>query len=486
MRRSARRLALVLGDQLSFDLASLQGLDPAQDVVLLAEVAEEAGHVPHHPQKIALIFSAMRHFAAALRERGLRVQYVRLDDADNSGSLPGELLRWADHFGAQEIHLTECGDWRLEQALRHCGLPIHWHVDQRFLCSREAFAAWVGGRKQLRMEYFYREMRRRSGLLMNGDGTPVGGAWNFDADNRKALPKKGVEIPPLPQLEHDEITRAVIAEVDERYPEHPGSAADFWLPVTPEDSRDWLDLFVAERLHDFGRYEDAMKADEPFLFHAIVSPMLNIGLLTVDEVVAAATRTDAPLASVEGFIRQVIGWREYMRGMYRAHPKLEHVNALHLDKRIQKYWFSGERMPKDLPLPVRTVLERVHRWGYAHHIERLMVLGNWFLLQGYAPRQVNDWFLALFVDAYDWVMVPNVMGMSQFADGGFVATKPYVSGGAYLQKMGSWWSSAQEAKDSVFTDAYWEFLERHEDVLAGNHRLGLALAPMRKRRDAKG
>ncbi|WP_036987667.1 cryptochrome/photolyase family protein, partial [Pseudomonas sp. EGD-AK9] len=187
MRVSARRLALVLGDQLSFDLASLQGIDPAQDVVLLAEVAEEAGHVPHHPQKIALIFSAMRHFAAALRERGLRVQYVRLDDADNSGSLPGELLRWADHFGAQDIHLTECGDWRLEQALRHCGLPIHWHVDQRFLCSREAFAAWVGGRKQLRMEYFYREMRRRSGLLMNGDGTPVGGAWNFDADNRKAL-----------------------------------------------------------------------------------------------------------------------------------------------------------------------------------------------------------------------------------------------------------------------------------------------------------
>ncbi|WP_191966596.1 cryptochrome/photolyase family protein [Microbacterium testaceum] len=450
------------------------------------ESAPRFAKLPYHRHKIVLLVSAMRHTAARLETEGKTVRRITLDDDLTFKAGLERLLK--KHRVTELTWMSDPNrpvDERIARICRAHDVDTDVLSDGLFLTPEDDVDAWFAEHPTPLMEDFYHWQRRRTGILMDG-GKPAGRRWNFDADNRKALPKKGVDIPALPQLAHDEITRAVIAEVDERYPEHPGSAADFWLPVTPEESRDWLDVFVAERLHDFGRYEDAMKADEPFLFHAIISPMLNIGLLTVEEVVAAATRTEAPLASVEGFIRQVIGWREYMRGMYRAHPKLEHVNALHLEKRVQKYWYSGERMPSDLPIPVRTVLERVHRRGYAHHIERLMVLGNWFLLQGYAPRQVNAWFLALFVDAYDWVMVPNVMGMSQFADGGFVATKPYVSGGAYLQKMGSWWPSAQDAKDSVFTDAYWEFLERHEDVLAGNHRLGLALAQMRKRRDAKG
>ncbi len=449
------------------------------------ESAPRFAKLPYHRHKIVLLISAMRHTAARLEAEGRIVRRITLDDDLTFKAGLERLLQ--KHRVTELTWMSDPNrpvDARIARICADHDVDTDVVSDALFLTPEDDVDGWFAEHPTPLMEDFYHWQRRRTGILMDG-GKPAGRRWNFDADNRKALPKKGVEIPPLPKLDHDDITRAVIAEVDERYADHPGSAADFWLPVTPEDSRDWLDVFVVERLHDFGRYEDAMKADEPFLFHAIISPMLNIGLLTVEEVVAAATRTDAPLASVEGFLRQVIGWREYMRGMYRAHPKLEHVNALHLEKRIEKYWYTAERMPRDLPIPVRTVLERVHRWGYAHHIERLMVLGNWLLLQGYAPRQVNAWFLALFVDAYDWVMVPNVMGMSQFADGGFVATKPYVSGGAYLQKMGSWWPSAQDAKDSVFTDAYWEFLERHEDVLAGNHRLGLALAQMRKRRDAR-
>lgn len=478
------RAALILATQQFAEHPAYS--DDGIEEFFFIESAPRFAKLPYHRHKIVLLVSAMRHTAARLEAEGKTVRRITLDDDLTFKAGLEKLLK--AHRVTELTWMSDPNrpvDERIARICQAHDVETDVLSDQLFLTPEDDVDAWFAEHPTPLMEDFYHWQRRRTGILMDG-GKPAGRRWNFDADNRKALPKKGVDIPPLPQLAHDEITRAVIAEVDERYPEHPGKAADFWLPVTPEDSRDWLDVFIAERLNDFGRYEDAMKADEPFLFHAIISPMLNIGLLTVEEVVAAATRTDAPLASVEGFIRQVIGWREYMRGMYRAHPKLEHVNALHLEKRIEKYWYSGQRMPSDLPIPVRTVLERVHEWGYAHHIERLMVLGNWFLLQGYAPRQVNDWFLALFVDAYDWVMVPNVMGMSQFADGGFVATKPYVSGGAYLQRMGSWWPSAQEAKDSVFTDAYWEFLERHEDVLSGNHRLGLALAQMRKRRDAKG
>ncbi|MGZ8805179.1 MAG: cryptochrome/photolyase family protein, partial [Microbacterium sp.] len=304
--------------------------------------------------------------------------------------------------------------------------------------------------------------------------------------NREPLPRAGIDVPALPAPGHDGITRATIAEVVERFADAPGNASEFWLPVTHDGARAWLEDFTAHRLPLFGRYEDAMAADEPFLFHSVRCPLLNIGLLEVDEVVqsALAARDRVPLASLEGFVRQLIGWREYMRGAYRAMPDLVDANHFALRRRLEPWWYSGRGIPDDLPVPVRTVLERVHQWGYAHHIERLMVLGNWFLLQGYHPHDVYDWFSALFVDAYEWVMVPNVQGMSQYADGGRVATKPYISGGAYLQKMGSWWASPAEARDSVFTSAYWDFLDAHEDQLAGNPRLALPLAQMRKRRSA--
>lgn len=477
------RAALILATQQFADHPAYA--DDDIDEFFFIESAPRFAALPYHRHKIVLLLSAMRHTAARLEGEGRTVRRITLDDEMTFGRGLDRLLT---AYGVDELTWMSATDRGVDERIAHrCrahGVATRVLTDGLFLTPEDEVDEWFAEHPTPLMEDFYRWQRRRTGILMDG-GRPAGRRWNFDAENRKPLPKKGLEIPALPSVPHDDITAGVIAEVDARYATHPGNAAEFWLPVTPEASREWLATFVAERLHDFGRYEDAMAADQPFLFHAVISPMLNIGLVTVDEVVDAATRTDAPLASVEGFVRQVIGWREYMRGMYRAHPMLEDVNALRVQTGVEEYWFSGRSLPSELPLPVRTVLERVHRWGYAHHIERLMVLGNWFLLQGYAPREVTRWFLTLFVDAYDWVMVPNVMGMSQYADGGFVATKPYVSGGAYLQKMGSWWPSAQDAKDSAFTEAYWAFLERHEEALAGNRRMSLALAQMRTRRDER-
>ena len=459
--------------------------DPDIDVLLFVESARRFEELPYHRHKIVLLLSAMRHTAARLEADGRSVHRVVL--SDDLGFAAG-VEQLVTRHGIDRLAWMSATDRGVdERLLRLCGrlgVRTRRYEDALFLTPAAEVDAWFAEHPRSPMEDFYRWQRRRTGILMDGD-VPVGRRWNFDAENRKPLPRGGIEIPALRHPSPDEITAQTIAEVAERFPDHPGDPELFWLPVTPDDSRSHLRRFVRERLEGFGPYEDAMAAAEPFLFHAVVSPMLNIGLLTVDEVVDAVTASDdAPVASVEGFVRQVIGWREYMRGMYRAHPELERVNALHLSGRVQQWWYTGRRIPADLPVPVRTVLERVHRWGYAHHIERLMVLGNWLLLQGYAPRQVNRWFLTLFVDAYPWVMVPNVMGMSQYADGGLVGTKPYVSGGAYLQKMGSWWGSAKEARESAFTEAYWRFLDDHEEVLAGNPRLSLPLAQMRQRRDA--
>lgn len=458
--------------------------DPDIDVILFVESAAVFRRRRYHSHKIVLLLSAMRHTADRLEREGHRIERVALDA--EVGFLEGlrSLVHELDIDALAWMSTTDRGiDARLLRFCHDEGLRSRVYPDALFLTSAPDIDEWFAGHPNPRMEDFYRWQRRRTGILMEGT-SPAGKRWNFDADNREPLPRDGVAVPELKTPERDEITRTAIAEVAERFVDAPGDPSEFWLPVTPDAARQWRDDFVSHRLAHFGRYEDAMAAAEPFLFHSVLSPLLNIGLLTVEEVVKAAlgARDRVPLASLEGFVRQVIGWREYMRGAYRAMPRLRGENHFALTRTLEPWWYTGSGLPDDLPVPVRTVLERVHRWGYAHHIERLMVLGNWFLLQGYDPRGVYEWFSALFVDAYEWVMVPNVQGMSQYADGGRVATKPYISGGAYLQKMGSWWGSAAEARESEFTGAYWRFLESHEDQLAGNPRLALPLAQMRKRR----
>jgi deoxyribodipyrimidine photolyase-related protein len=476
------KAALVLATQLFEEHPAYD--DPEIDVIFFVEAESALTRRPFHAHKIVLLLAGLRHAAARVGADGRRVAHLRLGEEWSFADGLRRLIREHGIDGLAWMSATDRGvDRRIARICRDEGLATRIYPDGLFLTSAGDIDRWFAGHPRAKMEDFYRWQRTRTGILMDG-GDPVGGRWNFDAENRHPLPKGGLDIPALPVVVHDAITTEVIAEIAERFPDHPGDPADFWLPVTPAEARAWLDVFVRERLSLFGRYEDAMAPREPFLFHATISAFLNSGLLRVGEVVDAAlgARDDVPLSSLEGFLRQVIGWREYMRGSYRADPDLIDANHFGLTRVLEDWWYTGKDVPTDIPLPVRTVLERVHHYGYAHHIERLMVLGNWFLLQGYHPRAVFDWYSALFIDAYEWVMVPNVQGMSQFADGGGVATKPYVSGGAYLQKMGSWWGSDREARDSAYTRAYWAFLERHEGALSGNPRLTMPLAQMRKRR----
>ncbi|WP_375739300.1 cryptochrome/photolyase family protein [Pseudomonas boanensis] len=480
MTMPACRLGLVLGDQLSFDLSLFDALDARQDALLMAEVDAEARYVAHHPQKIALIFSAMRHFAEVMRQRGWRVIYVRLDDADNSGSLPGELCRWMEALGAEEAHITECGEWRLEQALKGCGLPLVWHPDRRFLCSREAFARWAGGRGHLRMEHFYRGMRKRSGLLLEPDGSPLGGAWNLDAENRKALPR-GQRGPFPASFEADSITREVLALVGARFSDHYGGLAAFDYPVTHAEAQAlWLH-FLDFSLAAFGDYQDAMATDEPFLFHARISAALNIGLLDVRQLCAdveeAYRRERVPLNAAEGFIRQLIGWREYVRGIYWLRmPEYAELNAFGNHRPLPEFYWTGTTDMRCMAQVIGQTLEL----GYAHHIQRLMVTGNFALLAGIAPKAVCEWYLAVYLDAFDWVELPNTLGMAMHADGGYLGSKPYCASGRYIQRMSDYCKGCRYRVDEStgpqacpFNALYWHFLMRHRDRLGSNPRLAM-------------
>ncbi|MCK9718833.1 MULTISPECIES: cryptochrome/photolyase family protein [Pseudomonas] len=476
----APRLHLILGDQLSFDLASLAGLIPERDTVLMVEVMEEASHVPHHPQKIVLIFSAMRHFAEALRERGVRVQYVMLDDPQNTGSVPGELQRWQALLRAEELHITECGDWRLEQSIKDCGLPIQWHADTRFLCSRDEFSSWAHGKKQLRMEFFYREMRRKSRLLLNGDGTPVGGAWNFDAENRKALPK-GVAAPYPLRFSADTITCQVLELVGERFASHYGSLDDFDYPVTHVDAQALWEYFLDYGLAGFGDYQDAMATGEPFLFHARISAALNIGLLDLrqvcSDVESAYWSGRVGLNAAEGFIRQLIGWREYVRGVYWLKmPDYAGGNLFGNSRPLPEFYWTGETKMNCMSQAIGQSLKH----AYAHHIQRLMVTGNFALLAGIVPEQICEWYLAIYMDAFDWVELPNTLGMVMHADGGYLGSKPYCASGQYIKRMSDYCRGcAYKVTESTTEDAcpfnalYWHFLMRHGDLLRRNQRMAI-------------
>lgn len=489
---SIHALRLVLADQLSFDLASLAGLDPARDRILLAEVAEEAGHVPHHPQKIAFLFSAMRHFAAALRERGMTVDYVTLDDPANTGSLAGELARFANLHRPASIHVTETGDWRVEQALKASGLPLVWHADTRFLCSRDEFARWAQGRKQLRMEFFYREMRRKSGLLLHPDGTPEGGAWNFDAENRKRLPK-GLRGPLPAQFTPDAITREVLALVAARFAHHCGRLDGFDYPVSHAEAEQLWAHFLDFGLAAFGDYQDAMAEGEPFLFHARISAALNVGLLDLrrlcSDVETAWREGRVALNAAEGFIRQLIGWREYVRGIYWLQmPDYAQRNAFASTRDLPAFYWTGDTRMNCLRQSIGQTLD----YAYAHHIQRLMVTGNFALLAGIEPRQLCDWYLAVYMDAFDWVELPNVLGMALHADGGYLGSKPYCASGQYLKRMSDYCNGcAYRADESTtenacpFNALYWHFLMRHRERLQGNPRMGMVYRNLARMSEAK-
>ncbi|PKL98737.1 MAG: cryptochrome/photolyase family protein [Gammaproteobacteria bacterium HGW-Gammaproteobacteria-9] len=489
---SIAALRLVLGDQLSFDLATLERLDLARDRVLLAEVADEASHVPHHPQKIAFIFSAMRHFAEALRQRGVSVDYVALDDPANSGSLAGELTRFARLHRPQSIHVTEAGDWRVEQALKDCGLPITWHEDRRFICSRGEFARWAHGKPQLRMEFFYREMRRKTGLLLQSDGTPEGGVWNLDADNRKPLPR-GLHGPIVLRFAADSITRDVLALVQARFAHHYGRLEGFDYPVTHAEAEQlWLH-FLDFGLAAFGDYQDAMASGEPFLFHARIGAALNVGLLDLrrlcDDVEAAYRQGRIALNAAEGFIRQLIGWREYVRGIYWLQmPDYAKRNAFGNTRPLPEFYWSGQTRMNCM----RQVIGQTLDHAYAHHIQRLMVTGNFALLAGIAPPALCDWYLAVYMDAFDWVELPNVLGMVLHADGSYLGSKPYCASGQYIRRMSNYCSDCSYTVSESTTDdacpfnaLYWHFLMRHRELLRVNPRMTMVYRNLARMAESK-
>jgi len=476
-------LRLILGDQLSDSLSSLRDIDRGRDLVLMAEVMSEATYVRHHQQKFVLVFSAMRQFAERLRQTGVRVRYVRLDDPANAHSLNGEVLRALDEQPFERVVLTEPGEWRLAQAfedLAHMApVPVEVRPDDRFLCSRARFEAWAKDRKELRMEFFYREMRRATGLLMDGD-KPAGGQWNFDPENRKRLPK-GKRVPARRPIAPNATTREVMEEVASRFGQNFGTLSTFNYATNADEAGQVLDHFIAHLLPEFGDWQDAMAKGEPLMWHAHISSAMNIGLIDPLDACRRAERAyregKAPLNAVEGFVRQIIGWREYVRGVYWLKgPTYKASNALGADRKLPSFYWSAET---DMAC-VRDVVETTRDHAYAHHIQRLMVTGNLALLLGVHPDEVNDWYMVVYADAFEWVELPNTHGMAIFADGGVVASKPYAASGAYIDRMSNYCGGcAYDVKDRLgdracpFNALYWDFLDRNSERLGKNLRLAM-------------
>ena len=473
-------MVLLLGDQLTPAISSLRGCDPAATTVLMAEVMAEASYVGHHKKKIAFIFAAMRHFAEELRGSGWTVDYVQLDDPANTGTLAGEVRRAMARHGADTLRVTQPGEWRVLHDLQALDPRPDILPDDRFLCSVEEFAAWAQDRKSLRMEYFYRTMRRKTGLLMDGD-QPVGGKWNLDAENRKAAPAD-MFMPRPPRFKPDAVTSAVLALVADRFAGNFGDLEPFWFPVTRADAQAAAQAFIANALPRFGDYQDAMLAGEKFLYHSVLSPMLNVGLLDPLDLCRMAEdafhRGAAPLNAVEGFIRQIIGWREFVRGIYwREGPDYVRRNALDAHRPLPAFYWTGQTGMACLAAAIGQTREE----AYAHHIQRLMVTGNFALLAGIDPHALHEWYLAVYADAFEWVEAPNTVGMSQHADGGLLGSKPYAASGAYIDRMSDYCGSCRYAVKPrggqpacPLTALYWHFLERHRARFAGNPRMATA------------
>ena len=492
-----RTLVVVLGDQLDLAAAAFDGFDACVDAVWMAEVAEESTQVWSSKPRTVMFLASMRHFALALQAAGHPLHYTRLDASGNAGSLQAQLQADILRLRPARLVMTAPGDWRVLEAIKAVagvnGLLLDIREDRHFFCSVREFSAHAKGRKSLRMEYFYREQRKRHGVLMNGD-EPIGEQWNFDADNREAFDAAGPgDVPPRTSFAPDAVTREVMALVNTRFAKHPGRLDSFAWPVTRAQALQSLQAFIQDRLHRFGRYQDAMWPGDAWLYHSHLSAALNLKLLNPREVVAAAEAAyrdgHAPLSSAEGFIRQILGWREYVRGIYWTQmPGYLERNALDAQEDLPAWYWTGDT---DMAC-LRDALAQTLTHGYANHIQRLMVTGLYALMLGVQPQQVHAWYLAVYVDAVEWVELPNTLGMSQYADGGLMGSKPYIATGKYIQRMsphckGCRYDPAQRSGDGAcpFTTLYWDFLMRHETALAVNPRMALQVKNLARLTDAQ-
>lgn len=488
-------LCLILGDQLSTDMSVFDEFDKENDMVLMAEVNSEATYVKHHKQKIAYVFSAMRHFAKSLKDDDVNVTYVKYTDQDNQGSLFKEVQRFLENHSVDKIKLAKPAEYRLHKEVlsweEKLDKPVEISIDNRFIAREDYFSEWAEGRKQLRMEYFYREMRKQTRCLMDGN-KPIGEKWNYDAQNREK-PPSDLSVPAPTQFKHDSITKEVISLVAEEFSDHFGDLDNFHYAVTRQDALHALDEFIEHRLPEFGQYQDAMVQDEPWMYHSHISFYLNTGLLMPLEIIDAAEKAyyakDAPLNSVEGFIRQILGWREYVRGFYwHFMPDFKQKNYLEAKNPLPEFYWTGDTKMNCVSQCVKQTKEH----AYAHHIQRLMVLGNFALLAGLDPEQVNEWYLIVYGDAYEWVELPNVSGMVLFADGGQLASKPYAASGAYIHKMSNYCQhceySVKEKKGPQacpFNYLYWGFIHKHKAKFENNPRMAMIYKTMQRMDDKK-
>lgn len=489
------QLVWILGDQLLSDHPLLQTKDPHRRVGMI-ESAPRASSLRYHQQKLTLLYSAMRHHAAALKKSGHQVLYHNLSDNPKNATYAEILAAWIRQHSIREIHLLDPNEYDMLHSLpslaKKLGVPIQTHRSPQFLVPKEEFAAWSAGKKHLLMESHYRRLRTKFRILMTQDDQPEGGDWNLDDQNRKTFKefaKEKPSIPPLPPPLKDPVAAEVAREVARLFPNHPGKAADLWIPATREGALEWLKLFVRQRLEKFGPWEDTMVEGQSVLFHSVLSPFLNLGLLSPMECIQAAEKAyrsgKAPLNSAEGFIRQILGWREFIHGLYWLQmPAYREVNFLQANRPLPRWAYDGQTEMRCLSQAIQGAVEH----GYNHHIQRLMVLGNYFLLGGYEPKSVLRWYTEMYLDAYDWVMVPNVLGMILFADGGWFATKPYAAGAAYQEKMGNHCASCRfdpkvrEGTNACpFHSLYWNFYGTHAKTFRGNPRIGMMVKMWEKK-----
>jgi len=485
----AATLRLILGDQLNIRHRWFSQAD-ADTVYVMMEVRQETDYVLHHAQKILAIFAAMRALAAALRAAGHRVHYIAIDDPANLQSLPANLDALGDLYQAGAVEYQAPDEWRLDEQLYRHGKQARraWRMvdSEHFFSGRHEVAEMFGERKQWLMESFYRQMRRRHGVLLD-DGEPAGGQWNYDSANRKPWRGTPAEPPDARTLhDHSALWDSIVGAGVRSFGD-PCAARLPW-PLDRAQALVQLDAFIGQRLAHFGDFQDAMSSQAWRLFHSLLSFALNVKLLDPREVVAKAEQAYraglAPLAAVEGFIRQILGWREYVRGVYWARmPGYEEKNYFGHARDLPAWFWDGKTKMRCLHLAITQSLEEAH----AHHIQRLMVIGNFALLAGLAPAQVHAWYLGVYIDAFEWVELPNTLGMSQFADGGLLATKPYVSSAAYIDRMSDYCKGCHYDKKlrvgeraCPFNALYWDFFERNSATLARNPRIGMVYRQLEK------
>lgn len=481
---------LILGDQLNPEHSWFGTVNP-QILYVLMELRQETDYVLHHAQKIIAIFAAMRDFAGSLRAAGHRVRYVALDDPSNRQSLTENLSAIIQSYGAAQLEWQMPDEWRLDHQLKQWAAQQHFVCNEvaseHFLSPRSELAQLFAGRRQWLMETFYRHMRRRYQVLLDESGGPEGGKWNFDHENRKPWPG----TPPEPAdrrkaHDHSALWQS-IEQCGVRSFGDPQAEQLRW-PLNRTEALSCLSQFIETTLVHFGDFEDAMSSTHTRLFHSLLSFAINMKMLQPLEIVrsveAAYRAGTAPLAAAEGFIRQILGWREYMRGIYWAHmPGYEHSNTLAHDLPLPSWFWHGNTQMNCLNKAIGQSLQTAH----AHHIQRLMVIGNFALLAGIDPHALHQWYLGVYIDAFEWVELPNTVGMSQWADGGIIATKPYVSSGAYINKMSDYCRGCRfdpkqkiGAKACPFNALYWDFFARHQQRLQKNPRLGLVYRQLEK------